>query len=218
MCTCAPALLSALATSRPIPDPAPVTTADLPVRSKGIRSPTYSLDPDPRRRHSSTRIRSRVLTNSARSNQVTSSQNHPLSLSSSLVESSFPMPLTRRPWRDTRYLCEAANPINLYRPVVVRFVCVIGVPVCARVSRVSCVCPGSPRCLFTGVTDVTGTSVLYATPRAARVCVFSFSHENVNLWPREARDGALRDAMRRCLVVASAAALCTCVLRRSSGT
>ena len=30
--------------------------------------------------------------------------------------------------------------------MVVRFVCVIRVPVCARVSRV---CPGSPRCLFT---------------------------------------------------------------------
>ena len=93
----------------------------------------------------------------------------------------------------------------------------IRVPVCARVSRVSCVCPGSPRCLFTGVTDVTGTSDCLQ-PRARRGCVFSFSHENVNLWPREARDGALRDAMRRCLVVASAAALCTCVLRRSSGT
>ena len=32
--------------------------------------------------------------------------------------------------------------------MVVRFVCVIRVPVCARVSRV---CSGSPRCLFTGV-------------------------------------------------------------------
>jgi hypothetical protein len=32
--------------------------------------------------------------------------------------------------------------------MVVRFVCVIRVPVCARVSRV---CPGSPRCLFTGI-------------------------------------------------------------------
>ena len=31
--------------------------------------------------------------------------------------------------------------------MVVRFVCVIRVPVCARVSRV---CPGPPRCLFTG--------------------------------------------------------------------
>jgi hypothetical protein len=34
--------------------------------------------------------------------------------------------------------------------MVVRFVCVIRVPVCARVSRVCPVCPGSPRCLFTG--------------------------------------------------------------------
>ena len=31
--------------------------------------------------------------------------------------------------------------------MVMRFVCVIRVSVCARVSRV---CPGSPRCLFTG--------------------------------------------------------------------
>ena len=47
--------------------------------------------------------------------------------------------------------------------MVVRFVCVVRVPLCARVSRVCpvCVpappgvilpgvCPGSPRCLFTG--------------------------------------------------------------------
>ena len=34
--------------------------------------------------------------------------------------------------------------------MVVRFVCVFRVPACARVSRVSRVCPGSPRCLFTG--------------------------------------------------------------------
>ena len=33
---------------------------------------------------------------------------------------------------------------------VVRFVRVIRLPACARVSRVSRVCPGSPRCLFTG--------------------------------------------------------------------
>ena len=37
-----------------------------------------------------------------------------------------------------------------------RFVRVIRVPACARVSRVSRVCPGSPRCLFTG-------TVLYRT-------------------------------------------------------
>ena len=30
------------------------------------------------------------------------------------------------------------------------FVRVIRLPACARVSRVSRVCPGSPRCLFTG--------------------------------------------------------------------
>ena len=34
--------------------------------------------------------------------------------------------------------------------MVVRFVCVVCVPLCVRVSRVSRVCPGSPRCLFTG--------------------------------------------------------------------
>ena len=34
--------------------------------------------------------------------------------------------------------------------MVVRFVRVIRVPACARVSRESRVCPGSPRCLFTG--------------------------------------------------------------------
>ena len=34
--------------------------------------------------------------------------------------------------------------------MVVRFVRVIRVPACACVSRVSRVCPGSPRCLFTG--------------------------------------------------------------------
>ena len=34
--------------------------------------------------------------------------------------------------------------------MVVRFVCVFRVPACARVSRVSRVCPGSLRCLFTG--------------------------------------------------------------------
>ena len=34
--------------------------------------------------------------------------------------------------------------------MVVRFVRYIRVPACARVSRVSRVCPGSPRCLFTG--------------------------------------------------------------------
>ena len=36
--------------------------------------------------------------------------------------------------------------------MVVRFVCVIRVPLCARarVSRVCHVCPGSPRSLFTG--------------------------------------------------------------------
>ena len=43
-----------------------------------------------------------------------------------------------------------------------RFVCVIRVPVCARASRV---CPGSPRCLFTGVERV----VLVEIPTQFRV-------------------------------------------------
>jgi hypothetical protein len=36
----------------------------------------------------------------------------------------------------------------------VRFVCVVCVPLCVRVFRVSRVCPGSPRCLFTGTGSV----------------------------------------------------------------
>ena len=38
--------------------------------------------------------------------------------------------------------------LGLFGWTVVRFVRVIRVPACARVSRV---CPGSPRCLFTGI-------------------------------------------------------------------
>jgi hypothetical protein len=42
--------------------------------------------------------------------------------------------------------------------MVVRFVCVVCVPLCVRVFRVSRVCPGSPRCLFTGSSqDTHGT-------------------------------------------------------------
>jgi hypothetical protein len=41
--------------------------------------------------------------------------------------------------------------------IVVRFVCVVRVPLCVRVSRV---CPGSPRCLFTG-TGTVQAPVLY---------------------------------------------------------
>ena len=57
--------------------------------------------------------------------------------------------------------------LGLFGWMVVRFVRVIRVPACARVSRVSRMCPGSPRCLFTGTctprietTDSTG----YGTP------------------------------------------------------
>ena len=42
-----------------------------------------------------------------------------------------------------------------------RAVRVIRVPACARVSRVSRVCPGSPRCLFTGT--VPGTTHVHET-------------------------------------------------------
>ena len=64
--------------------------------------------------------------------------------------------------------------------MVVRFVRVIRVPACARVSRVSRVCPGSPRCLFTGTscnTFCTGTSTVhvhdqgtYSTVRYSTSC------------------------------------------------
>ena len=53
--------------------------------------------------------------------------------------------------------------------MVVRFVCVFRVPACARVSRVSRVCPGSLRCLFTGTIvgpsrdDVSCTGTGYRT-------------------------------------------------------
>ena len=50
---------------------------------------------------------------------------------------------------------------------VVRFVCVIRVPVCARVSRV---CPGSPRCLFTGSVPCSECE----TPRSRVFRVFEF--------------------------------------------
>ena len=65
-----------------------------------------------------------------------------------------------------RYSCSAvpsgggvpAPPVSLNR-----FVRVIRVPACARVSRVSRVCPGSPRCLFTGTAKIraTGTGTVY---------------------------------------------------------
>jgi hypothetical protein len=47
-------------------------------------------------------------------------------------------------WRVKRRSFELAHLPNW---LVVRFVCV---PLCVRVSRVSRVCPGYPRCLFTG--------------------------------------------------------------------
>jgi len=47
--------------------------------------------------------------------------------------------------------------------MVVRFVCVVCVPLCVRVSRVSRVCPGSPRCLFTGNVESAAASVVALT-------------------------------------------------------
>jgi hypothetical protein len=49
-----------------------------------------------------------------------------------------------------RYRVCPGSPRCLFTGIVVRFVCVVRVPLCVRVSRVSRVCPGSPRCLFTG--------------------------------------------------------------------
>jgi hypothetical protein len=46
----------------------------------------------------------------------------------------------------------------------VRFVRVIRVPACARVSRVSRVCPGSPRCLFTGIYIDSSRHIRFAPP------------------------------------------------------
>jgi len=52
--------------------------------------------------------------------------------------------------------------------MVVRFVCVVCVPLCVRVFRVSRVCPGSPRCLFTfvfGTDEVQFISVSFRRDR-----------------------------------------------------
>jgi hypothetical protein len=49
--------------------------------------------------------------------------------------------------------------------LVVRLVCV---PLCVRVSRVSRVCPGSPRCLFTGTVDCEETT--FDAPRVCSRC------------------------------------------------
>ena len=55
----------------------------------------------------------------------------------------------RRPAHSNSHVSSLPGTV-LYVPGTVRFVRVIRVPACARVSRVSRVCPGSPRCLFTG--------------------------------------------------------------------
>ena len=52
--------------------------------------------------------------------------------------------------------------------MVVRFVRVIRVPACARVSRV---CPGSPRCLFTGTRVSRVSRVCPGSPRCLFTCV-----------------------------------------------
>ena len=49
---------------------------------------------------------------------------------------------------------EMVFPTGTFEWMVVRFVRVIRVPACARVSRVSRVCPGSLRCLFTGTVPI----------------------------------------------------------------
>ena len=53
----------------------------------------------------------------------------------------------RRPAHSNSHVSSLPGTV-LYVPGTVRFVRVIRVPACARVSRVSRVCPGSPRCLL----------------------------------------------------------------------
>ena len=60
--------------------------------------------------------------------------------------------------------------------MVVRFVCVVCVPLCVRVFRVSRVCPGYPRCLFTGKKTHRGAGTLVTAParypaHGVNVCV-----------------------------------------------
>ena len=70
--------------------------------------------------------------------------------------------------------------------MVVRFVCVIRVPVCARVSRV---CPGSPRCLFTGKQLI--IIVKNFTPRGSDL-VLASSDRDVCVGRVGSRDGGRR--------------------------
>ena len=87
--------------------------------------------------------------------------------------------------------------------MVVWFVCVIRVPVCARVSRV---CPGSPRCLFTGRK---GSVFLCARFDSSALGLFDVFRVHTVLpnalarfhagGPATTRDSiAVSDALRRC--------------------
>ena len=70
--------------------------------------------------------------------------------------------------------------------MVVRFVCVVCVPLCVRVFRVSRVCPGSPRCLFTGNVPVL---VLYRHG-ARRTCERASRGERARARARRASERA----------------------------
>ena len=76
--------------------------------------------------------------------------------------------------------------------MVVRFVRVIRVPACARVSRVSHVCPGSPRCLFTG--EAKASFSVFSFPSLWLVFPTELSACLKRFWPSADR-AALRPPM-----------------------
>ena len=86
--------------------------------------------------------------------------------------------------------------------MVVRFVCVIRVPVCARVSCVPRVCPGSPRCLFTGTVCVpappvsfcrgNGTCTVHARRKKCRKAAVAAVPKRSQLFPTRMLPGAHR--------------------------
>jgi len=94
--------------------------------------------------------------------------------------------------------------------MVVRFVCVVCVPLCVRVSRVSRVCPGSPRCLFTGKKTPGGAGTV---PGCVRNHVYTYMYR-----PREGQVRR-RDGLRSRLLLSrpprpvrcSAWSTCACV-------
>ena len=100
--------------------------------------------------------------------------------------------------------------------MVVRFVRVIRVHACARVSRVSCVCPGSPRCLFTGTVPIRhSTHIFFDRLRAESRACASHVGARADSLPRSHREripeASLREATRtphasaRTLAIARAA-------------